>query len=319
MPKNDYQHNLHRENTLKLRYLIQDLPSFCHDFFIAMEPLTTIKTRIAYAYDYKIFFQYLLSNGIIQKEKVSAIQAEDLDTILPEDIEKYLDHLSYYKTSRGNLNRKNDNTGKARKLAAIRSLFDYLHKRRKIKANIARLVDMPKIREKPIIRLEPDEVARLLDVVEKGEGLTERQKKYHEHTKSRDLAMIGLFLGTGIRVSECVGLNMSDFDFNINGFRVTRKGGNEVVLYFGDEVRDMLLQYIEDRKKIQAKPGHEDALFLSMQKTRISTRTVQEIVKKYSRLIAPLKNISPHKLRSTYGTNLYRETGDIYIVGRDIL
>ena len=59
MPKNDYQHNLHRENTLKLRYLIQDLPSFCHDFFIAMEPLTTIKTRIAYAYDYKIFFQYL--------------------------------------------------------------------------------------------------------------------------------------------------------------------------------------------------------------------------------------------------------------------
>jgi integrase/recombinase XerC len=318
MSTNNYQQHLYRENTLKLRQLIKELPSFCHDFFIAMEPLTTIKTRIAYAYDYKIFFEYLMNDGIIQREKVSSIEPEDLDTILPEYIEKYLDHLSYYKTPEGSLERKNNNTGKARKLAAIRSLFDYLYKRRKIKANVAKLVDMPKIKEKPIIRLEPDEVARLLDVVEKGEGLTDRQKKYHKCTKSRDLALIGLFLGTGIRISECVGLNISDFDFSINGFKVTRKGGNEVVLYFGDEVRNIILQYIKDRKKIQAKPEHEDALFLSMQRTRISPRSVQEIVKKYSKLIAPLKNISPHKLRSTYGTNLYRETGDIYIVA-DVL
>jgi hypothetical protein len=98
MSTNNYQQHLYRENTLKLRQLIKELPSFCHDFFIAMEPLTTIKTRIAYAYDYKIFFEYLMNDGIIQREKVSSIEPEDLDTILPEYIEKYLDHLSYYKT-----------------------------------------------------------------------------------------------------------------------------------------------------------------------------------------------------------------------------
>ena len=69
---------------------------------------------------------------------------------------------------------------------------------------------------------------------------------------------------------------------------------------------------------MQAQPGHEDALFLSLQKKRMDVRSVQNLVKKYARVITPLKNISPHKLRSTFGTNLYNETGDIYLVA-DVL
>lgn len=177
---------------------------------------------------------------------------------------------------------------------------------------------MPKIHDKTIIRLDVDEVAQLLDEVESGDSLTERQRKYHEKTKTRDLAMMMLLLGTGIRVSECVGLDMDDVDFKNNGIKIHRKGGAEVVVYFSDEVRKVLLDYIVEREKLTAADGSINALFLSMQNKRMSVRSVENMVKKYSQLVTTLKNITPHKLRSTYGTSLYRETGDIYLVA-DVL
>ena len=186
-------------------------------------------------------------------------------------------------------------------------------------ACLSKLVDMPKRHEKPIIRLEIDEVARMLDLVESGDSLTERQKSYNEHTKLRDLTILTLFLGTGIRVSELVGLNLDDIDFSTNGFMVTRKGGNQVVLYFPDEVGEVLRRYLAVRREQNPIEGHEDALFLSLQNKRISVRAVQMMVKKYALPAAPLKkHLSPHKLRSTFGTNLYHETGDIYLVA-DVL
>lgn len=128
------------------------------------------------------------------------------------------------------------------------------------------------------------------------------------------MAMLTLLLGTGIRVSECVGLNMSDVDFDNCSIRVVRKGGNEAVVYFGNEVEDALRDYLEQRKEIIPLSGHEKALFLSMQNRRISVRAVENLVKKYASQVTTLKKITPHKLRSTYGTNLYKESGDIYLV-----
>lgn len=72
--------------------------------------------------------------------------------------------------------------------------------------------------------------------------------------------------------------------------------------------------YLKERSENKKVPKDEQALFLSMQNKRLSTRAIQNIVQKYSRIVSPLKKISPHKLRSTYGTSLYRETGDIYVV-----
>ncbi len=152
-----------------------------------------------------------------------------------------------------------------------------------------------------------------------GEGLTKKQKEFQKLTSKRDFALISLFLGTGIRVSECVGLNLADIDLENNAFLVTRKGGNQVVLYFPPEVAEALADYIEERKQIETLPGHEDALFLSLQKRRMTQRAIQNLVKKYAAVAAPLKpKISPHKLRSTFATNLYQETGDIYLVA-DVL
>lgn len=196
--------------------------------------------------------------------------------------------------------------------------FLYLHQI--ISKNPTLLVDMPKMHEKAIIRLDADEVASLLDYVETaGNHLTGQALTYYRKTKDRDLAILTLLLGTGIRVSECVGLDLNHVDFKNNGITVTRKGGNQMVVYFGDEVARALHIYMEgDRKAASPLPGHEDALFLSTQRKRMGVQAVENMVKKYARQVTPYKKITPHKLRSTYGTSLYKETGDIYLVA-DVL
>lgn len=97
-----------------------------------------------------------------------------------------------------------------------------------------------------------------------------------------------------------------------------RKGGNEMIVYFGSEVEKALRSYIEVRDKIEPLPGHEHALFYSSQRKRINVKTVENLVKKYASQVTTTKKITPHKLRSTYGTTLYQETGDIYLVA-DVL
>ena len=114
------------------------------------------------------------------------------------------------------------------------------------------------------------------------------------------------------------GLDIEDVDFKNNGIKVTRKGGNEMVVYFGPEVEKALKRYIEVRENIIPLEGHEHALFYSAQRRRIGVQAVENLVKKYASQITTTKKITPHKLRSTYGTTLYQETGDIYLVA-DVL
>ncbi len=206
------------------------------------------------------------------------------------------------------------------KMSALRSFYGYFFKRQVISKNPTLLVDMPKLHDKAIIRLDTDEVAMLLDYIEHGcSELTGQRKVYYEKTKNRDFAIIILLLGTGIRVSECVGLDIQDVDFKNNGIKVVRKGGNEMVVYFGEEVENALKTYLyTTRKSVNPLPGHENALFLSTQRRRIGVQAVENMVKKYAREVTPNKKITPHKLRSTYGTTLYKETGDIYLVA-DVL
>ena len=317
MKERAYYEKVNMTNEVKLRKRLEKLPGFCKQFFIGIEPTTSSRTRIAYAYDLGCFFDYLHeANPVFQKMDVYNFPVQLLEELTPMDIEEYLSYLKYYE--KDGVAHTNDERGIARKLSSIRTLYHYLYKNDLIADDPTVKVNMPKIHEKPIVRLDIDEVARLLDEVESGESLTERQKKYHERTKTRDLAMMTLLLGTGIRVSECVGLDMDDVDFKNNGIKVHRKGGAEVVVYFGEEVRSVLLEYMVERQKITAEDGSVNAFFLSMQNKRINVRTVENMVKKYSRLVTSLKNITPHKLRSTYGTSLYRETGDIYLVA-DVL
>ncbi len=307
------------ENTQKLRLILSELPPFAKDYFRAKEPTTSSRTRISYAYDLKIFFDYLIKNNPLYKNYTPAdFTLGDLDRLQPVDIEEYQDYLKLYDVDDKLIT--NTEKGLARKMSSLRSFYNYYYKRQSIKNNPAQLVAMPKLHEKAIIRLDSDEVAMLLDFVENcGNELTGQRKVYYEKTKYRDLALLTLLLGTGVRVSECVGLDLNDVDFKNNSIKVTRKGGSQMYVYFGEEVENALITYLEQTRNGQTPLiGHENALFLSSQKKRISVRTVEDLVKKYSTQVTPNKHITPHKLRSTYGTNLYKETGDIYLVA-DVL
>jgi len=309
-----YHDNKAQENILKIRAILKELPIFLRDYFNSLNDQTSALTRLGYALDLKIFFGYL-SVEILDGKPVNEMDITDIAKLTASDIEAFMEYLSYYIPPKDpDSSVTNESKGKSRKLAAVRGLFRYLYKKEKITANPAELVGFPKIHEKPIITLEPGEVARLLDEVENGEKLTQGQKRFHAQTKLRDAALITLMLGTGIRISECVGLDIDHLDFDTNSIRVTRKGGDEMILYFGDEVEAALQAYLEVRKEIVVQPGHEAALFISLQNRRLSTRAIQDLVKKYASLVTRLKNISPHKLRSTFGTQLYAETSDIYLV-----
>lgn len=313
----NYHEELTKQNVIKLREILETLPRFCRHFFRGIEQTTSSRTKIAYAYDLRVFFEFLHQQNVsLKNTEIINLPLTVLDQIDREDIEEYLEYLSYYQKEGNDIT--NEERGKSRKLASLRSFYNYYFQNELIQTNPAALVPMPKLHEKAIVRLDPDEVAILLDQVEEGANLTNKQLAYHKKTKIRDLAILTLLLGTGIRVSECVGLNLHDVDFNNLGIKIRRKGGYEEIVYFGEEVEQALLEYMDQRHHMIPQSGHEDAFFLSMQNRRITVRAVEQLVKKYASLVTSLKKITPHKLRSTYGTNLYQETGDIYLVA-DVL
>ncbi|MBQ7913588.1 MAG: tyrosine-type recombinase/integrase [Clostridia bacterium] len=315
MKKDNYYSKRNFTDFEKISELLDELPPFCSDYFLGVESRTSSQTRLKYAYDLRIFFDFLCKRKFRNYDVVD-LTLEQLETVNHHDIELFLSYLSHYRFRDKYLSC--NERAKARKLSAVRAMFKYFFNKGMIEVDNSAKVATPKLHDKEIIRLEADEVSDLIHVTESGNGLSKHATGYHNKTKIRDTAIITLFLGTGIRISELVGLDNDSFDFNENSFLVTRKGGNQAILYFSDEVKYALKEYIAEKANDPKVPEGENAFFLSMQYKRINVRTVEILVKKYSRLVTPLKKITPHKLRSTYGTRLYNSTGDIYIVA-DVL
>lgn len=317
MKNTTYFTERNNKNTILARKILRDLPEFCYDFFTGVENTTSALTRLNYAYDLRVFFDYLFNEtNVFNGKNINTLEPEDLANVKASHIERFVSYLTTYEDRDGKV-RTNNERGKSRKLATVRAFFKYFYRKELIPQDVSSKVSMPKLHEKSIIRLETDEIPKFLNTVESGYGLSGHAVGFHKKTQRRDIAMLTLLLGTGMRVSECVGLNLTDIDFKINGLKITRKGGNQVVLYFSDEVKVPLVNYINERAE-NPYLKDEPALFCSLQNKRITPRAVQNLVKKYASIVTPLKHITPHKLRSTYGTALYRETGDIYIVA-DVL
>lgn len=309
----------------RMKLVLKELPSLCSDYFRSISQTTSALTRLAYAYDLRLFFVYLsVEEPDFADVQIPLLQADHLCMITQQHIEGFQEYLQYYiphenAPTRTNEPVQNSALGIMRKLSSIRSFFDYLFRNQLIPANIATLVLMPKRKEKPIMYMTTEEVQRMMDAVAMGQGFGEKQQAYLRNTRERDTAILMLFLGTGIRVSELVGLDLDHIDLQNGSFMVTRKGGSQTILYLPETVCSLLETYLAHRRSIEAIPGHEHALFLSLQKRRISTRAVENLVKKYALVAAPLKKkLSPHKLRSTFGTNLYKRTGDIYLVAETL-
>ena len=266
----NYFDTRNKDVTIKIRELRRELPPFCNEFFIGVESRTTPLTRLAYAYDLRIFFDYILSYvREFHTYTLDTFGLSELDRINQTHIESFLEYLNYYRFNGKEY--KNDERAKSRKLSTLRSFFKYFFNKGKLTSNVASKVATPKIHDKEIIRLEGGEVTSLLNEVEDGDKLSERQQAFHKRIGLRDLAIVTLLLGTGIRISECVGLDIDDLDFKNNSFTVTRKGGNRKILYFPDEVVDALRKYLEEDRL--ASECDSPALFLSLQKKRIWSKS----------------------------------------------
>ena len=319
----NYYNQRNIDNIEKTREICKQLPSFVTEFIVSIQLRTTPLTRLGYVGDVKIFFDYLLENKFFDVKSAKEITLSHIKEIKAYVIELFLEYISSYKNN--GKTHKCGQSSKQRKLASLRALFKFLYRRDYTHENVTQKVDTPKVHEQPIRFLDANEIAELLDLAESGTALSKRQQSFQQKTKMRDVALLTLFLGTGIRISECVGLDRSDVDLANYALAVTRKGGAKTVLYFSDEVAKALENYfswldneIAENTDFAQRITDKNALFLSLKGNRITVRAVQMLVEKYASIIAPLKHITPHKLRSTFGTTLYRETQDIYVVA-DVL
>jgi len=312
-----YHQQLEMQHIEQIRNICGELPDYVRKFFRAIQQSKAARTRLGYAIDLKTFFEYIVD--VYTDANLNSVKDVTLDILSglsAEFIEDYMDYLLKYEK-----NGKIYTNGKAsikRKLSSLSSFYAYCYRNDLVSQNPVSKVEKPRLKDKAITRMDAAEVANFLDTVEYGNNLTKKQLEYHEKNKTRDLALLSLMLSTGIRISECIGLDINHIDFENMCVKVTRKGGKESIVYFSDEACDPIQAYLEERKKIEPVKGHENALFLSSQRKRLSVRSAENLVAKYAACSVPLKHITPHKLRSTYGTALYQETGDIYLVA-DVL
>ena len=326
-----YADHVKNSNTITLRSLLNKMPVFCSEFFRGISNSTEIRTQVAYCRDIYHFLFYIKNHNPIYKNiEIKYLPFELLELLEPADIDEYLEYLSLYEID--GVTYSNDNAAKARKLSSISKLYDFYIKRKLLKNNPIIAVERPKVNEKAIIALNKSQIKDLINMVNNPVKMTPRQKKFHEITVSRDLAIMMLFLGSGIRVSELVGLNIDDLDLKEFSLRIIRKGGNETFVYFNEEVSSALFSYLglsdinqdindiknSPRKLLLKENKNEPALFLSLRGSRLTVRSVEILVKKYSEMLGINKKITPHKLRSTYGTELYNKTGDIYLTAESL-
>lgn len=323
----------------RIQEFCDKLPSFAEPYInnVATRKDTSFRTGAAYAYDLFVFFRYIQEVLHVPKNKITPAY---LDSLLPMDIDKYISSLASFYTDDdkqhnqelreaktkekrkkseekdAKLLRKPEKShhmsasARARNLAAVRGLYKYLIKNGMCKNNPAALADTPRIASKDVIALDSQQAKDVMSKT-KNTDIARTRKQFAERQKKRDVALLSLLLYTGIRVSECVGIDIGDFDWENNSVKVLRKGGGKQSVFFNEETRNALISYIDEER---TEPLYDkNALFVTRFNERMSTQAVDDVVKKYTNGVSVHK-ITPHKLRSTYATALYNATNDAYEV-----
>lgn len=302
---NTYRKQTDQINNEKTKEILNELPDFVQDFFTSMIVNSkSSRTILEYAYEIKCFLIYVSEKT---NTPIKDISEKNIEELTASFIERYLGELSKSQ------NTLSENT-RARKLSALRSFYGYYYKNKRISSNPCQLVDMTKKHKKDVEALSRDEIAALIEVVENGYGLTEKEMTYYEKTKLRDKAIIYVLTGTGMRVSELCGLDILDYDYDNACLNIIRKGGNFDKVFVGETVEEVLLEYLEHGRDILKPYQNETALFVSLQGKRMSVRSVEKMVKKYAILANLPSSTHAHTLRASFATSLYEETGDVYMI-----
>ena len=314
----EYNNKLREKQIEKLRRLEKTLPTYVKPYLKHKELNNQINTVVSYAYDLNMFFLFLKErNPLCKALETKDIPENILNNLTFDDIEEYQEYLMLNKKENES-KRSNREAGVARRMASLRGFFKFSCQKRYLKQDPTAGIETKKIPEKEIIRMNPEEVRSLLDTIVTSSVNSNRQRMFCQKTMLRDTAILTLLLHTGIRVSECVGIDVNDINFKENSFVVLRKGGKSATLYFSENLADTLQDYIENERPRLLNNEEDDALFISLRHQRMSIRSVQVMVKKFTEIAVPGKKLSPHKMRSTYGTALYKQTGDIRLVA-DVL
>ena len=315
MGKNSqYYEQKYRKEKQRLEVMKLQLPKCAIDVLEYKEQSVQTSTLISYCYDLRTFFRYYLTLESAKVDNIKDITAKDLEAIAPKDLIAYQRYLEFNEVGEYH---KNTKKSIARKVTTLRTLYKYHFENGNIDVNPMLKVPMPKLKkDKAITRMTPTEITLMLKAVSRTSGIKKgRAFTFKKKTRQRDMAIITLLLNTGIRVSECVGLDLSDVDTRDCSLTVVRKGGAQDIVFFNKDVKKVLQAYLRgERKNAKVVPGHEQAFFLSLQGRRISVDSIERTVRAFSRKTVPNKHITPHKLRSTYGTELYKKTGDIRLV-----
>lgn len=292
------------------------LPKFVKEYSKRISSTTTIKTNIAYLKDILTFFEYC-SDKLFNKD-IKNITLYDLESLSDIEIYDYLNYLGKYKKTF--LNKAGDpvtktytnsETGKSRKLSALKSLYKKLYDKNLITNNpvvnvTQKTTEYIGIRD----RLTKEEVQALEKAVMDGINIdTDLSMKAYERNKKRDTALMLIFLYSGIRVSELQALDISHLDISNSTMTIIRKSHKRDKIPFPDVVADFLNDYINERKKM--KDISTQALFVSQFKDRLTLKSINNIVKKYAGRANITKKVTPHTLRRTFLTAFYNNTKDV--------
>lgn len=305
--------------------LENSFPKFLKGFFLYLKSSVLPKTRLAYLNDIKLFLYYILESFPNSGARdISQITIEDFKKIKARDINLFLEYSREYTIDKygKKVYFTNGNKSIARKKSSVSGLFKFLYRDELLDKNITDGFNPVRIEapgEKEIKALRDDEVILMLDAVSTGEGLSKKELEYWEKTKYRDKAILLIFLTYGLRISELQQMNLSSFNFQREEFKIYRKRGKESIMPLNRSVSNALEDYItyERYKEELIDVEHKDALFLSMQKKRLTTKQIRSLVKKYTSIALKTtreKGYSPHKLRATAATSLIGRGMSIYDV-----
>lgn len=312
------------ENIKKIE---NQFPDFFYDFFLYLKNSVSNSTRLAYLEDIKFFLNYLISEtSIVSSDNIKDISVDEFRTITARDINRFIGYhcSSYAKETEKNIQIiENGNKSLSRKKSSLSVLFKYLYREEVLKKNITdgfNPIKMPRPQPDAIKRLEIYEINELINLLNTGELLTEKEKDYWKKTRYRDKAIILLFITYGLRISELQQLNISSFNFKRGEFKIYRKRGKEVLMPINNTCKKVLDDYFNfERDSIKNKidENHIDALFLSLQYKRLTVKAIRNLVKKYTSIVlntSKNKGYSPHKLRATAATSLIEKGFSIYDV-----
>ena len=316
-----------------LRKITDEFPDYCRSFFDYLRLNNEIRSCYSYAEDIKIFFEYLLQQNSQFGESIKEIPLDVLEKFVPVDFYEYMTYLSYY-TDKNGIPHTNSDVTKKHKINSLKVFYNYYYNNKFISVNPTVGLRVKKPNKKEVIVLDIDEIHTLLSYVEnlgvrleaelnsdEGNKSLSQRYTYYQKNKYRDKAILMVFLGTGIRVSECVGLDITDISFKDRSIKLIRKGGNEDHVFFNKEIYEALYDYIELERKVRVKEAqNQSILFYSSRNTRMGVRAMEKMVKKYVTEALPerAEEISVHKLRASVATNAYQETRDIYAIANSL-